>query len=549
MNPHTPNTVYVVGHKNPDTDSICSAIAYSALKTRVTGEHYIPRRAGQLNEETRYVLNRFGVAPPELLSNVFLQVKDMDVNQMPGIDRNLSIKKAWEMMKELNVHTIPVTRGKRLEGIITTGDIAMSYMDVYDNCALSKARTPYSNIVTTLDGEMITGNDHAYFVKGKVVVGASSPEVMQRLIAKDDLVIAGDRRETLLCVVNIDAGCIVVCNNSPVDEDIRQLAHEKSIVIIRTPHDTFNAARLINQSMPVKSFMTKDNLTVFRDTDYVEDVKNIMSGKRFRDFPVLDGDGNYYGLISRRRLLGVKKQKLVLLDHNEKSQAVDGIEEADIIEIIDHHRLGSLETVGPVFFRNQPVGCTATIIYQMYLENNVPLDPLNASLLCSAIISDTLLFKSPTCTVTDQKAAETLARIAGIRLEELARSMFQAGSNLRGKTAEEICFQDFKHFTVDNVTFGVGQVNSMSGSELAFLKEKLLPYLPSVLQSEKLDMLFFMLTDIVEESTELLCVGKGAKEQVITAFDLPENTKDIILEGVVSRKKQLIPSFVVSFQQ
>ena len=243
------------------------------------------------------------------------------------------------------------------------------------------------------------------------------------------------------------------------------------------------------------------------------------------------------------------KKQVIMVDHNEKSQAVEGIEEADILEIIDHHRLGSLETVGPVFFRNQPVGCTATIVYDMYKENGIVPDKTTASLLCAAIISDTLLFRSPTCTSVDRAAAESLAEIAGINMEELAEDMFQAGSNLKGKTPEEICFQDFKQFTVNDVKFGVGQINSMHAEELAEIKERILPYLEKASLIHRLDMVFFMLTNIVEESTELLCYGKGAKEQVIEAFDLPQDTEAIVLSGVVSRKKQLIPTFVISLQQ
>ena len=260
-------TIYVVGHKNPDTDSICSAIAYANLKNRTSEDNYIAKRAGQLNEETQYVLKRFGINAPELLSNLHLQVKDMDVNRMNGIPSGTSIKEAWELMKERNVHTISVTRDGTLEGIITTGDIATSYMDVYDNCTLAMARTQYRNIIKTLDGEIITGNPHAYFVKGKVVVAASSTDMMENFIEKDDLVIVGDRHETQACAVNIDASCIVVCQNAPIGEDIRALAEERSIVIIRTPHDTFTVARLINQSIPVKSFMSKENLTIFHTTD------------------------------------------------------------------------------------------------------------------------------------------------------------------------------------------------------------------------------------------------------------------------------------------
>lgn len=543
------NQVYVVGHKNPDTDSICSAIAYANLKQQIGDGKYIAKRAGMLNEETQYVLERFQVEAPTLLSNVQLQVTDVDVNRSPGISSHMSIKEAWTMMKEKNVYTVAITKDAKLEGVITTGDIAMSYMDVYDNHILANARTQYQNIVSTLDGEIVVGNPHAYFVKGKVAVAASSPDMMETYIEKDDLVILGNRYESQLCAIELEASCLVICQGAQVSKTIKKLAEEREIVIITTPHDTFMVSRLINQSIPVKHFMTKDGLTIFNTEDYVDSVKDLMAKKRTRDFPVLDKKGDFYGLISSRRLMEARKKQVIMVDHNEKSQAVDGIEEADILEIIDHHRLGSLETVGPVFFRNQPVGCTATIVYDMYKENGIVPDKTMASLLCAAIISDTLLFRSPTCTLVDRAAAEELSKIAEINMEELAEDMFQAGSNLKGKTPEEICFQDFKHFAVSDVKFGVGQINSMHAEELQEIKERILPYLEKASYLHRLDMVFFMLTNIVEESTELLCYGKGAKEQVIEAFDLPQDTEDIVLSGVVSRKKQLIPTFVISLQQ
>ena len=543
--------VYVVGHKNPDTDSICSAIAYANLKRQIAGDKYrfVPMRAGMLNEETQYVLDRFGVDAPKLLGNVHLRVQDVDVNRMKGISSNMSIKEAWALMKERNVYTVAVTRDEKLEGVISTQNIAMSYMDVYDNEILAKARTQYQNIVDVLNGEVVTGNPHAYFIKGKVAVAASSPDLMETYIEKDDLVILGNRYESQLCAIEMDASCLVICQGAQVSKTIKKLASERDIVVITTPHDTFTVSRLINQSIPVKYFMDKDGLTIFNTTDYVENIKDIMTKKRTRDFPVVDKEGKFYGFISSRRLMDADKRRVILVDHNEKTQAVDGIDEAEILEIIDHHRLGSMETVGPVYFRNQPVGCTATIIYDMYKENGIVPDKTTASLLCSAIISDTLLFRSPTCTWLDRASAEDLAKIAEIDMKELANNMFQAGSNLKGKSAEEICFQDFKHFTVGDVKFGVGQINSMNADELNEIKERLLPYLEKAANAHRLDMVYFMLTNIVEESTELLCYGKRAKEQVIEAFDLPADTEDIHLEGVVSRKKQLIPTFVISLQQ
>ena len=539
--------VYVIGHKN--TDSICSEIAYANLKREMTGREYTAKRAGQINEETQYVLHKFHVDAPRLLTNVKLQVKDMDIHKIKGVEPGVSIKETWELMKKQSVKTIPVIKEGELVGLISTGDIAKSYMDVYDSTILAKARTQYKNIIQTLDGELITGNEHGYFVKGKVAVGASSTDMMEEFIQKDDLVILGNRYESQACAVEMDASCRVVCQDAEISEELIRKAEEQSIVIIRTPHDTFTAARLINQSIPVKYFMSKGPLTVFRMDDYVDDIKEQMTKKKFRDFPILDRHGNFKGFISRRRFMDVSKKQVILVDHNERSQAVDGIEEAEIQEIIDHHRLGNIETMGPVFFRNQPVGCTATIVGQMYEENGVELTPVMAGLLASAIISDTLLFRSPTCTMVDQNMAEKLAKIAGIDLEEMAAEMFHAGSSLKGKSPQEICFQDFKQFNVNDKVFGVGQINSMNKEELKEIREKLLKYLEEARKEQKLHMVYFMLTDILDESTELLCCGPGARDPIIEAFERPEDEDPIILKGVVSRKKQLIPALAGALQQ
>lgn len=541
--------IYVIGHKNPDTDSICSAIAYADLRQKVTGQVHEAKRAGHVNDETAYVLDRFGVEAPKLLTDVRLQVRDLDIHEMPGLKPNASIRDTWERMRQEQAKTLPIVKDDELVGVVSTGDIAKSYMDVYDSELLSKARTQYRNIVKTLDGTMITGNEHGYFMRGKVAIGASSPNLMEEFIEKDDLVILGDREEAQACAVNIDASCMVICKDAEVSPKLIQKAKEQSIVIIQTPYDTFTTARLINQSIPVKFYMTSGPLTMFRMNDYVDDIKDIMAKKRFRDFPILDRHGRFKGFISRRRFLGASKKKVILVDHNERSQAVDGIEEAEIIEIIDHHRLGDIETVSPITFRNQPVGCTATIINQMYEENEIEVPREIAGLLCGAIISDTLLFRSPTCTPLDERTAKKLAKISDIDLEQMAQEMFNAGSNLKGKSAEDICFQDFKQFTVNDTIFGVGQITSMSKEELAAIRDMMTEHLPKVLEAHNLNMIYFMLTDILAESTELLCVGTSARGIALSAFDLPDNAKSLILKGVVSRKKQLIPVLVETMQQ
>lgn len=545
----------VIGHKNPDTDSICSAVCYANLKRLLTKEDYQPGRAGRVNEETQFVLNYFGVEPPELIENVKTQVLDIEIRETRGVKKNLSLKNAWNLMQEANVVTIPaVTDEGMLEGLITVGDIAKSYMNVYDSSILSKANTQYANIVETLEGSMVVGDAGDYFNNGKVLIAAANPDMMEYYIAKGDLVILGNRYESQLCAIEMEAACIIVCEGAAVSMTIKKLAQERGCAVMTTPYDTYTAARLVNQSIPISYFMKTDGLITFEVEDYIDDIKDVMASKRHRDFPVLDKNGKYKGMISRRNLLGAKGKRLILVDHNERSQAVEGMESAEVLEIIDHHRLGTVETIAPVFFRNQPVGCTATIIYQMYQENHAEIEPKIAGLLCSAIISDTLLFRSPTCTEADKKAALSLAEIAGIQVEKYASSMFAAGSNLKGKTDGEIFYQDFKKFTFGKVTFGVGQISSLNSKELDELKERMLPYMKKAREEHGVDMMFFMLTNILTESTELLCEGQGAKQLITTAYraeDAQESGEDhlVSLPGVVSRKKQLIPGIMLAVQE
>ena len=503
--------ILVLGHRNPDTDSICSAICYANLKHLLTGGEYEPCRAGNVNPETQFVLKHFKVDSPRLVENVKTQVKDIEIRKTKGVDRGISLKNAWSLMQENNVVTLPIVAdGGVLEGVITIGDITKSYMDLYDSSIISKAHTKYANILDTLEGSIVVGDAECYFDKGKVLIAAANPDLMENYIEKHDLVILGNRYESQLCAIEMEASCIIVCEGAGVSLTIRKLAQERGCTVITTPYDTYTTARLINQSMPVSYFMTTDHIVAFSDEDYLDDIREIMASKRHRDFPILNNDGKYLGMISRRNLLGAKGKQIILVDHNEKNQAVEGVESADIREIIDHHRLRTVETMSPVFFRNQPLGCTATIICQMYQENGVKIDKKTAGLLCSAIISDTLLFRSPTCTPMDNTVALMLADLAGINAEEYAKKMFAAGSNLKGKSDEDIFYQDFKRFSVGKSVFGIGQITSLNSEELESLKERMLLYSEKAREQHHIDMMFFMLTNILTESTDLGCVGQGA---------------------------------------
>ena len=448
-------------------------------------------------------------------------------------------------MKEQNVVTLPVTKENVLEGLITIGDIAKSYFQVYDSTILATAQTRYQNIVDTLEGTVVAGEADGIFKEGKVVIAAANPDMMENYIGTGDIVILGNRYEAQLCAIEMEAGCLIICEGAQVSKTITKVAKEHNCLLITTKFDTYTVARLINQSMPIRFLMKeKEGIVKFQTEDFIEDIQTVMAKLRHRDFPVEDTQGNYVGMISRRNLLGAGKKKLILVDHNERGQAVNGVETAEILEIIDHHRLGAIQTVSPVFFRNQPLGCTSTIIYQMYQEKSVDVPKQIAGLLLSAIISDTLMFRSPTCTPLDKSVAEALAVIAEVDIETYAKNMFQAGSNFSGKTTEEIFYQDFKIFHTDDCDFGVAQISAMSREELDKVAEQIRPFMVQVLAEKKIDMVYVMLTDILEESSKIIFDGENAGKILGAAFRKEERSGGILLEGIVSRKKQFIPTLM-----
>ncbi len=537
---------FVIGHKNPDTDSICSAIAYAALKNKTEEGSFVAKRAGEVNNETKYVLDFFGVETPEFISHVGTQVKDVTIKPTPVLTADISIKNAWNTMRDLQESTMPVVDEGRLEGIISVKDIATANMDIYETRILAMSHTKYTNVLDAIDGTMIVGDPNEEITKGKILIGAANPDLLENYVEDGDMLLTGNRFENQLCGIEMNAGCIIVCTGSPISKTIQKLAKENNCKVISTPHDTYMVARLISQSAPVRYFMKKDNLITFSSEDFITDIRETLAKIRHRDFPVLDREGNYCGMLSRRSLLSMDNKKIIMVDHNEKSQAVDGIDEAEIMEIIDHHRLGSLETTMPVYFRNQPVGCTATIVYDLYQENNVEVEPKIAGLLCSAILSDTLMFRSPTCTAKDKKAAEELAAIAGVEIQDHAEKMFRAGSSLADKTPEEIFYQDFKKFSGHGKNFGAGQISSMDKTELEQLRPKIAAYMEGAVKEG--EMLFFLLTNILTESSDLVFVGEGAKELVEIAFG-PGEENWVHVPGMVSRKKQFVPSVLHALQQ
>jgi len=554
--PHnTERPVLITGHKNPDTDSICAAISYSRLKNKINNtDRYIPCRAGSPNAETSFVLDYFKVDPPLLLDNVKTQVSDIAYRKTPGVSKNMSLKQAYQLMRDGHVVTLPaVNQHGVLEGLITMSDIAKSYMNVYDSAIISTAETPFKNILETLEATLITGDANRNCQDGKVLIAAANPEMMNYYIEPHDIVILGNRAESQLSALDNGADCIIICEGANASPTIKALAEQNGMIIMVTSYDAYTAARLINQSIPISFFMTKEGIHSVEEDDTVDEIKEVMSKKRHRDFPVISKDGRYLGMLSRRNLLGARGKQVIMVDHNELGQALDGMENAEILEIIDHHRLGTIQTLGPVYFRNQPLGCTSTIVYLMYQENKVEIDPQTAGLMMSAIISDTLLFRSPTCTKTDEMAGRALAEIAGVDIEKYAMEMFSAASDLKQKTDREIFYQDFKTFTAGDIHFGVSQVSSLNEEELLSLKPRLFHFAKEALGEENLDMAFVMLTNILKQDTLLLAVGHRADSLIQNAFLLEPKKESFdfsgeeiegftaVLENVVSRKKQLIP--------
>lgn len=572
IEPKRQKEIYVIGHKNPDTDSICSAIAYASLKNEILariqkGESveqyhdflvsegnndemiYVPVRAGQVNTETEYVLNTFGQSVPVFMNAIRTQVCDINIRRIAPISSDFSLKKAWETMRKLDTSTLAVTDEQGLlEGLITMSDITGAYMSMLNNEILSEACTPISNILDTLNGTLVVGESDKILTKGKLVVSTATLNVIGDFVHEDDLVILGNRYEAQLSAIENKASCIIICDGAKASRTICKLAEENGCAVICTPYDTFTVTRNINQSIPVDYFMIKEGLVAFNQNDYVSDIKPTMMRLRHRDFLIIDDNYHYVGMISRRALIGMDAKKVILVDHNEMEQAAEGVDEAEVVEIIDHHKLGTVETIRPVKVRNEPVGCTATIIYEMYQENQIPLTKSIAGILCSAIVSDTLMFRSPTCTAVDQMAAEQLAEIAGVDLESHALKMFEEGSQLSKKTEFEIFYQDYKKFNAGDNCFGVGQITSVNLNELMNVQERLLEYMKSAMQDTNTSMVFFMLTDILKESTRLLFVGKEAKQVVENAFRQNAEEHYIDLEGMVSRKKQLIPKLLEGIQ-
>lgn len=539
--------VNIIGHRNPDTDSICSAIAYAYLKNAQGRKIFVPRRAGALNRETSFVLDHFKIPEPALITSVRPQIKDLAYDKQKGIDGNMSLLSAWTMMREKAQDTLVVTEGEELQGLITVKDIANANMAIFDKDQLSRAKTPYKNILQTLKGKMIVGDENAHVEKGKLAVGTSA-DIMEDVLSKGDMVLVSDKYETQNYAIEAGASCLIICCDAPVSKALIANARANGCTLITTPYETYSATRIISMSVPVSAIMLRENIVSFSENTTVEEARKIMSASRHRFFPILKEDGSFAGVLSSSNLIDINRKHVILVDHNEVSQAVDGLIHAKIMEIIDHHRIGNIETAAPTFFRNEPVGCTCTIVKKMFDEAGVKIPADIAGIMLSAILSDTLTFRSPTCTETDKCAARDLAQIAKIDIETYADKMFEAGSSVDGSTQEEIFKSDFKVFSRGSARFGVGQGSYMTEKSRKAAEEFIEPYLSTAAYNEELPMVFYLFTNIKEKSSDLLYFGEEAEHLVRLAFDVVPQDGKAVLPGVVSRKKQVIPALMSSLQ-
>lgn len=534
-------TIYITGHRNPDTDSIVSAISYAELKNKLGEYDAVPVRLGNLNRETKFILDYFGIEEPVFVETMKQRVSDLNYDKSLPVESDISLKMAWNLMGKNTVNSLTVVDEEQfLKGIITVSGVTKTYMDVWDTNILAKSKTPVENIIDSLSGEYLIRPENPKPITGKMVVVASSPEEAANLIDEGDVAIVGNIFEQQKSAIDSNVSFIIVTNNKELHPDLVDECKAKGITVIQTSFDTFTAARVLPQAVPIDYVMTRDDLIAFSTGDFIEDVSPIMAETRYRSYPIVNNEKRVVGTLSRYHLISSRRKKVILVDHNERSQSVDGLENAEIMEIIDHHRVADVVTGTPIYFRNEPVGSTSTIIASIFFENGIRPSKKIAGLLSAAIISDTLLFKSPTSTHTDKMILDRLSKIADIEVEEFAMNMFKAGTSLEGKTPEELLSQDFKTFTIDKQKIGISQVYSLDASALNDYRENLISIMDERASREGYTIYGLLITDIFKESSELILTGPE-KDLIGRAFKKNIVDNSIILPGVLSRKKQVIP--------
>ena len=536
MSEYIKDPVYVTGHQNPDTDSIVSAIAYAALRNALGDREYVAARLGNVSDETQRVLDRFDAEPPVLLNNVRTQVRDLVFDTPPAMDRSVTIFHAWETMRQGAgaPSVIPVVESDgTLYGMLTTGDIATHSMQNVDKPHVDNV--PVYNLLSVLEGQIVNQPERIpEELSGDVIIAVPTAHEGMLFNNPDSIVVCGQQPDMVRHALDIGVKAVVIAQ-ADVPEEFRN--DTSDTLIITTPLSAYRTARMINLALPIDRICAAENLTVLQLDDYLDDVKDVLLNSRYRAYPIVDADNKVVGTMGRYHMIRPKRKRVVLVDHNELSQTVPGLSEAELLGIIDHHRLADIQSTGPIFFRNEILGSTATIISGMYQEKGIMPSKKIAGLLVSAIISDTVMFKSPTCTEHDKVIAERMARIAEVSLEEVGNVVFDGGT--LDKPVDELLFTDFKEFLIADHKLGIGQVTSINTGDLLERREEMLAAMQARKEDRGYDYILIMLTDVLKEGTELLYIGD---DQTITnAYGVPAHDNAVFLPKVMSRKKQIVP--------
>lgn len=531
------NKIYITGHKNPDTDSICSAIALAELKNKM-GQDAEAIRLGNLNKETEFVLDYFKVQKPRLKTSIKPQVRDIEIDAAYCVNPSLSMASAMDLIQKNNISSLPVVDDDdNLIGIVSLSNIASTYMEIWDDSIIGRSNTSFENILDVLRGKVLYLPEKPRSLSGKMAVKAIKN---QDLISEGDIVIVGDDVKDQESVIRKGISLLILTISSTLDDRLMELAKENNVAVISTGLSTFMVARLLPQAVPVAYVMTREDLVVFHKDDLIDDVREKMSQSRFRSYPVLDNKGKVIGNISRYHLISNLKKKIILVDHNERNQSIDDIDSAEIIQIVDHHRVANVSTSSPIYFRNEPVGSTATIVSKMFFENGIKPSREVAGLLCAAIISDTLLFRSPTSTETDKYVLNKMKKIAAIDVEDFAMKMFRAGTSLEGRKPDELLKSDVKNFSIEGVNVRVCQIFTMDLDSTASVEKDLKDAMENFVASSDAETFVLMITDIFKEVSEVILAG-SFKEAIARKFEKELVGDKFLSEGLLSRKKQLLP--------
>jgi manganese-dependent inorganic pyrophosphatase len=530
--------IYVFGHKNPDTDSVTSAVALSNFKNKL-GYQSTPCILGDPNKETKHILDYFEVDSPMILENVKTQIKDLNYDRIKGVRPNHSILYAYKLMEEKVIRTLPIVDEKnRLIGIVTMKDIAMGLIqgDFYH------LETELDNVARDLDGEILVTQDTK--IKGRISIISYYRDTLaqKEILSRDSIVIVGDRYDIIDYALDCGVKLLIITGGKKPPEKYIDKAKMRDVNLILVNTDTYTTSKLINQCNYLSSIMIDKDIVKFNQNEYLDDIKEELINNKHSNYPIVTDDNEFLGFISRRHILNPNKKKVILVDHNEYSQSADGLNEAEILEIIDHHKIGDIFTSMPITFRNQPVGSTCTIVFQMYKEYNVPIDKKIAGLLISGIISDTLLLKSPTTTDCDRQAVKELNGVLNLNIDSFAMEMFKSGTSLEGQSISEIFNKDFKEFNVNGNKIGIGQVFTLDIEEVLNRKEEFLDFINSMHVNKDYFITLLLITDILKNGSYILY--KSNNNGVISkAFDIGSR-QGMFVSNVVSRKKQVIPKLV-----